>query len=143
MNEKERRLFRLYRDMEDMAAGFEDYIREVQGKSEQDMKRAGELLEQMTDTLAKTQAEAQSVKELYEMQKARGPALNRPIPENEAQKENARSGLVVRLKGDGLNSEQIAKELGISRGEVELILGMKKTSLEALKNPKRIPCRAR
>ena len=53
-----------------------------------------------------------------------------PKPKEEAPAKTLRNmkknDLVRYLKQEGLDNERIAKELGISRGEVSLILGMKK-----------------
>jgi len=130
MDEREKKLFRLYQDMEDLAAGFEDYVRESQGRNDEEAKRFRKLADDMAGALGEAQGQTESVKQCYEKLRSQGVITEAPAAEaenvREEDREDMRATWVVRLDAEGFSAEQIAKKLGVSRGEVALILGMRR-----------------
>lgn len=130
LDEREKKLFCLYQNMEDLAAGLEDYVREAQSKNDEDAKQLRELAQDMADVLGEAQNQTDSVKQCYEKLRTQGVITEPPLPDiegvGEEDRESVRATWVVRLDAEGFSPEQIAKKLGVSRGEVALILGMRR-----------------
>ena len=123
-NEKEKRLFKLYQNLEDMMNGIEEYVEESRREIAADKQKIDELLEKAVqlqkapewDARPKDEPAAKSNLELVPKAEPAQKTL-RNLNKNE---------LVRYMKKEGVEEEKIAKELGISRGEVSLILGIKK-----------------
>lgn len=137
--EKEQRLFRLYQNIEDMMAGFEEY-------AESAKKEISEGLGKLNAALGETKsAPVQPVKQPEYVKPAEyssPPGYVKPTeyarpseyvntPEQPAARQQDESKLkteerISLLIQRGLNKGEIAKELGLSIREVSLIMDIKK-----------------
>ena len=148
IKEKERRLFTLYQNLEDMIDSVEEYVEEAKESIEKDKNRMSEML-QRAERLAANLAEPRPRRAAKDDEKTSGtsraaeaadampaaPAARKSPP---ARKETAKGQTksmsagagkiseVRRLQKQGLDEEKIAQELSLSRGEVSLILGLHK-----------------
>lgn len=123
IKDKEKRLYLLYQNIEDLINGTEEYIEEAKS----------EIAEQKNQLADKHK----QVKLLYEQIQRE---LNRGVLHNDTQIENIKENAntpgngknytlqekVMVLWQDGMSQAKIARELSISTGEVALILGIKK-----------------
>ena len=125
-NDKEKRLYKLYQNLEDMMNSIEEYVEEARKDIAQDKEKISELLEKAVqlqkditaqDVKSAEDTSPKVVKEVVTPNDEPGTKTLRNMKKND---------LVWYMKQEGLDDDKIAKELGISRGEVALILGIKK-----------------
>lgn len=119
--DKEKKLFKLYQNLEDMMNGIEEYVEEARKEIDESKSKMAALLEKAM----------QIQKKLHEQKPPEDPKRkDAPKSKEETPAKTLRNmnknDLVRYLRQEGLDDEKIAKELEISRGEVSLILGMKK-----------------
>ncbi len=113
--DKEKRLFQLYQNLDDMMVSIEEYME--QAKKEITAER-----EQVALLLAKAEKEAGG-----SFQPSPPLAQQPAAPEISFSHDLlAKQEKVLELKQKGLNIDQIAQEMQISRGEVALIQGIAK-----------------
>jgi hypothetical protein len=130
-HEKEKRLFKLYQNIEDMMTSAEEYMEEARNSIAVDKKEIQEI-EYKVDELYKTiQLDIKNNKEYFESIKEEIPISNTnnvstPIAKTQpvVKSQMSKNELVKYLHEEGLDTEEISKELGISKGEVELIIGL-------------------
>lgn len=113
--EKEKRLFQLYQNLEELINSAQDECENTLALIRRERQELNTRLEQ-----ARAQVEE-------ETKNAPLLAPAQQVPESG----NARDPLIFaqnvrKLSGDGLSEEKIAQELGASRGEVALLLGLQK-----------------
>lgn len=138
---RERQLFALYQNLEDMLSGMEEYVEgaraEIAEKLEQAQEKcklAEELYAKLNDALgagvfaqisapaAETAKAARGSRAAKPAQPPGGPAAPEPA------KDMTKHDRVWLMKSEGASPDEIARELGVSRGEVRLILGIKKNT---------------
>ncbi len=128
--EKEQRLFKMYQNIEDMLASFEEYAEEAKAGIDERIKQAEALMEK-----SRGSAEAMPAPELKPASAAPADAAA-PAEDVQAGKtqKKAASGDRSRKKAEelipqyiakGMSKEQIAAALGISTREVSLIIEVK------------------
>lgn len=157
LQEKEKRLFRLYQNLEDMITGAEEYIEETRRDIDTDRDKMARMLDKMErvyDELdqmrSHVEAPTRYVQDVprevrREIRRETPRDINREIP-REVPREVPQSApepreireaitpqperkmnkfeLVRYLHDEGYSTEQISKEIGISRSEVALIIGI-------------------
>ncbi len=123
--EKEKRLFKLYQNLEDMIGGAEDYIEEAKSSIEKDKEEVSAIKEKIREVYNAYKNGMQAKVEEEAAQKPDGNG-GKAANEMKAPDNISKNELVRFLKDEGLNELKIARELGISKGEVSLILGIKK-----------------
>ncbi len=121
-SEKEKRLFSLYQNLDEMMSSIESYVESARSEITLDKEKVAAMLKKAEQLYRQTGDASQAAKAPDPPAKAaaQGPA---PAPHDER---TSRHDRVAALRKQGLTSEQIAKELEISYGEVELILGVTK-----------------
>lgn len=134
IKEKEQRLFKLYQNLEDMILSFEEYVDEAKEEiaRERDAKMNAysslheedtvQLSEKYTPSFQKKKDERAHIP-VQEMKRP-GLVKDETLLSGVKSKKGSKVDDVRRLNSEGLQEETIAKELGLSRGEVSLILGM-------------------
>jgi len=123
---KEQRLFKLYQNVEDMMNGFEEYVEEA--KAELDEKIEIALKELKEDKRPKN-AELIEMPEIVEpqqkVQEHMSLTKNKKQSGRTEQKNDKTDDLIADLMDKGLEIDDIAKKLGMSRRELSLIMKMK------------------
>lgn len=134
--EKEQKLFTLYQNVEDMLAGFEEYVEETQAEADRnagEMKRMLEEAKSLTAQLKAMGEAAQSPQpagapeirpepealHIVAPQAASGDEPRRIAPVLRISKTGSR---VLELKNNGFDQSEIARKLGISVREVSLAM---------------------
>jgi len=153
--EKERQLFRLYQNIEDMLGGFEEYAEETKTSIDERLKQAEALIERMNAAQAEPGQEEKAV-ENTERPDAEPDHKNRPEkqgavsmeaetapanrPEMESPKQSGKSrensrrssgkprteDLISKYVAQGIDTAEIARILGKSQREVSLMMEIKK-----------------
>lgn len=122
--QQEQRLFKLYQNIEEMMEDFEEYITEVKGQIDKEKNKLINLYEKLDKGNMKNEkllANDFDDKKLdienfiNSENKSKNPVQ---------QYSNNKISNVISLHNKGLSKEQIAKELKMSRGEVQLILNI-------------------
>ncbi len=128
-SDKEKRLFKLYQNLEDMMNSIEEYVEEAKKEIAQDKERISSLVDEAARAQKTPVAQEPKPKEeppapVKEIKEPpviiEEPLAAKPI------RNMKKNELVLYMKKEGMGDDKIAKELGISRGEVALILGIKK-----------------
>lgn len=116
--DKEQRIFKLYQNIEEMIDDFESYISEAKGQIETEKNKLIDLYEKLDIAASNEQAE--------ESFKTENSEIETPVItlKEKVQHPDNRINEVISLYNKGLSKEEIAKELKISRGEVQLILNI-------------------
>lgn len=118
--QKEQRIYKLYQNVEDMMTGFEEYVEEV--KAELDSK-ISEITSKLEDSDGK-----QNVLEPVILEEEKPFEISEEVkeqPKNEPkQKENAQE-VVEELLEKGVELDEIAKKLEMSRRELSLMMKFK------------------
>ena len=110
MMERERKLLKLYQYLEDMMDSFEKFVEET----ESELSRAKEeTIAEIRGHLDKPNASVIEVAETAKAEEASEP---------EAQALTGKNEMVVKLHYQGKTADEISRELGISQGEIALIL---------------------
>ena len=124
LQEKEAKLFKLYQHVEDLMDGFEEYVSEA---NEQLVREKIQINKQAEDLLAKAKELVSKQEmpivpnvplvELPEVPAAEDIGKRQPI---------SNSQKIVTLWHEGMNEEEICRELGLGKGEVTLVLRLMK-----------------
>lgn len=125
--EKEKRLFKLYQNLEDMMNGIEDYVEEARAGIAKDREAVSAMEAKIQQVYEAYKSGMQAKVEEEVKQKSKEKAETSEKHEFKAPNNVSKNELVRFLKDEGLSEDKIAKELGISKGEVALILGIKKS----------------
>ena len=155
--EKERQLFRLYQNIEDMLGGFEEYAEEAKAGIDERLKQAETLIERMhaaqpgieqvgTPVERKVQAAAKSdhadrpekgaAQPEAEPARVDKPADESPEKPKKPRKSSRRASgkpnpeeLIAKYIAQGMDKAEIARALGKSQREVSLIMEVKKINI--------------
>ncbi len=122
--EKEQRIFKLYQNVEDMMTSFEEYVEESKEQINKAMAEAVSLLDEAKKENQTAKTEIKSAEEAKEKPKKKSDSSD-----GDKKKVIAKE-MIFELMDDGLNEDEIAKELGISRREVSLFKEMKKIEIK-------------
>jgi len=132
VSEKERRLYKLYQNLEDMMNGIEEYVEEARSgiaKDKEEIAAIHAKIENM-HVIYKNDIQARVEEEVKPKEKETEKEIEKDAPaakkEIKIPRNISKSEVVRYLKDEGMEDDKIAKELGISKGEVLLILGLKK-----------------
>lgn len=134
--EKEQKLFALYQNVEDMLAGFEEYVQETQAEADRnvgEMRRMLEEAKSLTAQLKAMGAAAQNPQPVGAPEIRPEPeALHIVAPPVAGEGEPIRiapalrisrtGSRVLELKNNGFDQSEIARKLGISVREVSLAM---------------------
>jgi len=147
--EKEQKLFTLYQNVEDMLAGFEEYVEEAKKETAKSMAKMQEMMDETRSLAAqmKTMQSSSSPSEIEPvvseplqkmsikedtpppMEQAKSmpivkPTLDQPVPLRQtSERKGSKTGnKVAELFAAGMSHNDIAKRLGISVREVSLAL---------------------
>ena len=128
-SDKEKRLFKLYQNLEDMMNSIEEYVEEAKKEIAQDKEKISGLIEEAVRMQKGYAVQQQKPKEetpvpVSEIKEP--PIVREELPAIKPLRNMKKNELVLYMKKEGMDDDKIAKELGISRGEVALILGIKK-----------------
>ena len=130
VTDKEKKLFRLYQNIEDMLNGLEEYIEEVKADIAKEKEESAKT-EEKIDAIYQKIVDASNAfeQEQAKLNESKEKETERKISREESgipPQKMSKHGKVLYLQAKGLNEDTIAKELGISHGEVALILGIQK-----------------
>ncbi len=148
-DDRERKLYALYQNLDEEMLALDADIGRARSENDEKLKRMEELLQKMealsAEFSAKTEcaraeltAVAEQAKAQTQVQAQAQSDLDTAKPEpqkNETKRSDEKKLLkrrspraeqVRKMHSDGLEPEEIARDLAISRGEVELILGIGK-----------------
>jgi len=117
ISEKERRLFLLYQNLDEMMSSIESYVEEAKSEIAAEREKMVNLLQQ-----AERLGRGLDTVETIETEQEETPKVQAALDVERPNKHEK----VAALSRKGLNIEQIAQELEISCGEVSLILGISK-----------------
>lgn len=117
---KEQRIYKLYQNVEDMMTGFEEYVEEV--KTELDQKTS-EILARLEATEGKKVLE-KPVEVVEEIPLPNSETMTENPENEEKPKENIRAS-VEELLDKGMELDEIAKKLEMSRRELTLMMKFK------------------
>lgn len=137
-DDRERRLYALYQNLDEEMLAFGDDVKRAREESDEKLSRMEGLLQSMEGVSAALNAEIERVR-------AELSTLNTPEARSEAAKaepskrevkraddkravrrRSPRADQVKKMREEGMATDEIARSLAISRGEVELILGIGK-----------------
>jgi DNA-binding NarL/FixJ family response regulator len=127
LSEQEKKLFKLYQSLEDMIAGAMEFMEEAKAEVAGSEEKIDEMLKRAEYILAEAKSNAESMT-LSMPEKTEDTSFNQAqdeykkpvlISNNMSRKEQ-----VLLLKKEGQNIKQISKVLGMSQGEVKLIIGL-------------------
>ena len=126
---REEKLMTLYRNLEDAMRSMEEEIQEVREEIGRQLERASSMLESMEQLSAGIRGDM--TRQGRGRPKSAGKETTNGItvsPERKkpGPKKKSTSDKVRDLHKAGLNADEIAQELTISRGEVDLVLGLNK-----------------
>lgn len=124
--EKEKRLFKLYQNLEDIITSSEEYMEETRSEVAADREKISQMQEKISHIYRDVRAEIESKAHdnvIIKREKTE-PAFNISEIPKEAKKGRNKNELVRYLNDKGMDVEQISKELGISKGEVVLIISL-------------------
>lgn len=118
---KEQRIYKLYQNVEDMMTGFEQYVEEV--KAELDQKTS-EIMAKIEATDSKKAVAEKLVEVVEELPTKKNETVAQKPDIEEKSKENTRQ-TVEELLGTGMELDEIAKKLEMSRRELSLMMKFK------------------
>lgn len=121
--EKEQRLFQLYQNVEDMMTSFEEYVEEAKNELNQTIAEASLLLGKANNINSSIKMDVKNSEEVENL--PQNPTQTRASSVNKNPNAISKE-MILDLKDEGMDEDEIAKELGISRREVSLFIEMKK-----------------
>ncbi len=133
-DDRDRKLYVLYQNLEEEMLAFDDDRKRACEESDEKLKRMEELLEKMEQMsvamqlrLEKARADFSALPEKADAAKAE-PQKREPKRDDRRvpRKRSPKTEQVRQMHEEGMDAEEIARSLAISRGEVELILGIGK-----------------
>lgn len=148
-DDRERKLYALYQNLDEEMLALDADIGRARSENDEKLKHMEELLQKMealsAEFSAKTECARAELTAAAEQAKAQAKAqaqaqsdldASKPEPQKNETKRSDEKKLLKRrspraeqvrkMHSDGLEPEEIARDLAISRGEVELILGIGK-----------------
>jgi len=129
VDEKEKKLFKLYQSLEEMISDAEEFADEVKKDISADKKDIKSMLEKADNLFQETQDEIynhlKSMDEAKSTAKKSAPVKKKAAPKK-PMKALSRNEKVRLLKKEGKSIEDISKQLSISQGEVALIIGLER-----------------
>lgn len=133
-DERERKLYVLYQNLEEEMLALDDDIKRARQEADEKLYRMGEMLQKMESMSAALKLQMESVKEeLAAMPETKEEAVKSEVAKREPKRleekrvprrRSPRADQVRQMRDQGMEAEEIARALAISRGEVELILGI-------------------
>lgn len=130
-HEKEKRLFKLYQNIEDMMTSAEEYMEESRESIAKDKKDIENMFKKVDKLHKVVQLDIERNQQYIDIKSKQVKRTNVVTQSTEAPNNKpatkthmSKNELVKYLSEEGLDTEQISKELGISKGEVELIIGL-------------------
>ncbi len=128
MSEKEKKLFKLYQNLEDMIAGAMEYMEESKKEVAQSQDKISDMIDNIDTILSEMSSNVKDKAfedDLNNIEQAENPSseFNKPVL---ISNNLSRRDKVLLLKKEGQNVKQISKVLGMSQGEVKLIIGLDK-----------------
>ncbi len=132
IKQKEQRLFLLFENLEEMMDDMEGYVQTVRDEFSLDRVKMDEMLVQMEQFKSIMEEQKQQPPQPEKPKSKRGRPRKNPadaMPKDEPTRPvlvKSKQERVHELMALGLKEEGIAKTLGISKGEVSLIMGMQK-----------------
>lgn len=125
-HEKEKRLFKLYQNIEDMMTSAEEYMEESRESIAKDKKDIENMFKKVDKLHKVVQLDIERNQQYIDIKRTNAVTQSTEAPNNKPAKKThmSKNELVKYLSEEGLDTEQISKELGISKGEVELIIGL-------------------
>lgn len=115
-----------YRRLENAMRNLEEEILEARGEIRTQREEAAAMLESMEQLYNEMHSEIQRSKEKAKSSASESRVAAVPQRKKPGPKRKTTSDRVGELYSAGLNAEKIAKELNVSRGEVDLVLGLHK-----------------
>jgi peptidoglycan hydrolase CwlO-like protein len=152
-DDRERKLYALYQNLDEEMLALDADIGRARSENDEKLKRMEELLQKMealsaefsvetertraelnaaaAQAQAQVQAQAQAQAQVQPITDTSKPELQKHEAKRSDEKKllkrrSPRAEQVRKMHGEGIASEEIARDLAISRGEVELILGIGK-----------------
>ncbi|MCE5236807.1 MAG: hypothetical protein ABFC62_12635 [Clostridiaceae bacterium] len=137
-DDRERRLYALYQNLDEEMLAFDDDVKRAREEADEKLSRMEGLLQRMEGMSAALSAEIGRVRaELSTLNapEARAEAVKAEPPKREVKRadekravrrRSPRAEQVRKMREEGMETDEIARTLAISRGEVELILGIGK-----------------
>ncbi len=133
-DERERKLYVLYQNLEEEMLALDDDIKRARQEADEKLNRMDEMLGKMEGMSALLNMQIESVREgLTAMPETKAEAAKPEVAKRELKrteekraprKRSPRADQVRQMREQGMEAEEIARALAISRGEVELILGI-------------------
>lgn len=130
-HEKEKRLFKLYQNIEDMMTSAEEYMEEARESIAKDKQDIEKMLKKVDNLHKDVQLDIEKNQQYIDVKSKEVKRPNTSVHSAETSNSEpttknhmSKNELVKYLSEEGLDTEQISKELGISKGEVELIIGL-------------------
>lgn len=120
--EKEKRLFKLYQNVEDMMNSFEEYVEETKKEMNQKTTLISTMLEKVNRMSTEVDADVQNIIKTEQLQHT----SEVQVLNVENKQKMKTEELISLLMEQGMAQKEIAKELGISSREVSLIMQIKK-----------------
>ena len=133
--EKEQRLFKLYQNVEDMLSSFEEYAEEARVDIDERLKEAEALIKGTkgsAEPKPMRKSTAESTSKTAPAKSAGGQKTresNQDTPDRQKLEE-----MIPKYLEKGMNSEEIARALGISSREVSLMMEIKNIKIPGDKN---------
>ena len=136
-DDRERKLYALYQNLDEEMLALDEDVRRAREETDEKLRRMEELLQRMEGMSATLSAEieraraelsappAAEAKEAAKAELARREA-KRADEKRLLKRRSPRAEQVRQMREEGMETDEIARSLAISRGEVELILGIGK-----------------
>ncbi len=133
VSQKEQRLLQLYENLEEMMDDMEAYVQSSRDELARDRIQMADMMSEMEQLKKQIKSQKQEPQVQAQAPKKRGRPRKYPIPAVVNKQEKVKPVLVKskqeqvhELVAQGYMEEGIAKQLGISKGEVSLIMGLRK-----------------
>ena len=141
VSQKEQRLLQLYENLEEMMDDMEEYVRSAKEDLARDRVQMADMMTELEQLKKQVKSQKQEQQQVFQVlsqtepqaPRKRGRPRKYPLPTVVAKTEptkpvlvKSKHELVNELVAQGYMEEGIAKQLGISKGEVALIMGLRK-----------------
>lgn len=133
-DDRDRKLYVLYQNLEEEMLALDDDMKRAREESDEKLRRMEELLEKMENMSAAMQRRLEKAREDFSALPEKTDAAKPEVQKREMRRDDKRaprkrspkSEQVRQMHEAGMDAEEIARALAISRGEVELIMGIGK-----------------
>lgn len=122
--DREERIFKLYQNIEEMMDDFESYVLDAQKEIEAERSKSFQPISQENIQASENLQDPAGIKEVPTAVENNETDVPRKPLADKSQQPDSKVNEVINLYNKGLSKEQIAKELKISRTEVQLILNI-------------------